>query len=36
MSIYIKVNNTEYHATVNGNRTDRGWGDRDTKPSTSP
>ena len=31
MSIYIKVNNTEYPATVNGNRTDRNWGDRDTK-----
>ena len=31
MSIYIKVNNTEYPATVNGNRTDRSWGDRDTK-----
>ena len=31
MSIYIKVNNTEYPATVNGNRTDHSWGDRDTK-----
>ena len=31
MSIYIKVNNTEYPATVNGNRTDHNWGDRDTK-----
>lgn len=31
MSIYVKVNNTEYPATVNGNRTDRSWGDRDTK-----
>ena len=31
MAIYIKVNNTEYPATVNGNRTDRNWGDRDTK-----
>ena len=31
MSIYIKVNNTEYPATVNGNRTDRSWGDRDVK-----
>lgn len=29
--IYIKVNNKEYPATVNGNRTDRNWGDRDTK-----
>lgn len=31
MSIYIKVNNTEYPATVDGNRTDHNWGDRDTK-----
>lgn len=31
MSTYIKVNNTEYPATVNGNRQDRSWGDRDTK-----
>lgn len=31
MSIYIKVNNTEYPATVDGNRTDRSWGGRDTK-----
>lgn len=31
MSIYIKVNNTEYPATVNGNRIDRNWNDRDTK-----
>ena len=31
MSIYVKVNGTEYPATVNGNRTDRSWGDRDTK-----
>ena len=31
MSIYIKVNNTEYPATVTGDRTDRSWGDRDTK-----
>lgn len=31
MSIYIKVNNTEYPATVNGNRTDRAWDGRDTK-----
>lgn len=31
MAIYIKVNNTEYPATVDGNRTDRSWGDRDTK-----
>ena len=34
MSIYIKVNNTEYPATVNGNRNDRSWGDRDTKTIT--
>lgn len=31
MSIHIKVNNTEYPATVNGNRTDRSWDGRDTK-----
>ena len=31
MSIYIKVNNTEYLAAVNGNRTDRNWDNRDTK-----
>lgn len=31
MSIYIKVNNTEYPAAVNGNRTDRNWDNRDTK-----
>lgn len=31
MSIYVKVNNTEYPATVNGNRTDRSWDGRDTK-----
>lgn len=31
MSIYVKVNNTEYPATVNGNRTDRNWNGRDTK-----
>lgn len=31
MATYIKVNNTEYPATVDGNRTDRSWGDRDTK-----
>ena len=31
MSIYIKVNNTEYPAAVNGNRTDRAWNGRDTK-----
>ena len=31
MSIYIKVNNTEYPATVKGERTDRNWDNRDTK-----
>ena len=31
MSIYIKVNNTEYPATVNGERTDQSWDNRDTK-----
>ena len=31
MSIYIKVNNTEYPATVKGERTDRSWDNRDTK-----
>ena len=31
MSIYIKVNNTEYPATVNGDYADRNWGDRGTK-----
>lgn len=31
MSIYIKVNNTEYPATVNGNLVDRNWDGRDTK-----
>ena len=34
MSIYIKVNNTEYPATVNGDRADRNWNDRDTKTVT--
>lgn len=32
--IYIKVNNTEYHAEINGNPKDRSWGDRDTKTIT--
>lgn len=32
--IYIKVNNTEYPATVSGNRQDRTWDDRDTKTVT--
>ena len=31
MSIYIKVNNTEYPAMVDGDRADRSWGDRGTK-----
>ena len=31
MSIYIKVNNTEYPATVTGDRADRTWDGRDTK-----
>lgn len=31
MSIYIKVNNTEYPATVNGNLADRNWNGRGTK-----
>nr|DAG45246.1 MAG TPA: hypothetical protein [Caudoviricetes sp.] len=34
MAIYIKVNNTEYPATVNGNPKDRSWGERDTKTIT--
>lgn len=34
MSIYIKVNNTEYPATVNGDRADRTWDGRDTKTVT--
>lgn len=34
MSIYIKVNNTEYPAEINGNPKDRAWGDRDTKTIT--
>lgn len=32
--IYIKVNNTEYPAEINGNPKDRSWGDRDTKTIT--
>lgn len=31
MAIYIKVNNAEYPAAVNGVNNDRSWGDRDTK-----
>lgn len=34
MSIYIKVNNTEYPAAVNGVYNDRTWGGRDTKTIT--
>ena len=34
MSIYIKVNNTEYQATVTGDRADRTWDGRDTKNVT--
>ena len=36
MSIYIKVNNTEYPATVNGVYNDRTWDGRDTKTITRP
>lgn len=34
MSIYIKVNNTEYPAEISGNPKDRSWGERDTKTIT--
>lgn len=34
MAIYIKVNNTEYPAEINGNPKDRTWGERDTKAIT--
>ena len=34
MSIYIKVNNTENPATVNGDRVDHTWDGRDTKTVT--
>ena len=34
MSIYVKVNGTEYPATVDGNLVDRNWGGRDTKTIT--
>lgn len=34
MAIYIKVNNTEYPAEINGNPKDRSWGDRATKTIT--
>ena len=36
MEIYIKVNNTEYPAAVNGVYNDRSWGERDTKTITLP
>lgn len=34
MATYIKVNNTEYLAEINGNPKDRSWGERDTKSIT--
>lgn len=34
MSIYVKVNNTEYPATVSGANNDRNWNGRDTKTIT--
>lgn len=34
MAIYVKVNNTEYPAEINGNPKDRSWGERDTKTVT--
>lgn len=34
MATYIKVNNTEYPAEINGNPKDRAWGERDTKTIT--
>ena len=34
MATYIKVNNTESPAEINGNPKDRAWGDRDTKTIT--
>lgn len=34
MSIYVKVNNTEYPATVDGVNNDRTWNGRDTKTIT--
>ena len=34
MSIYVKVNNTEYLATVDGVNNDRTWNGRDTKTVT--
>ena len=34
MAIYIKLNNTEYPAEINGNPKDRSWGERGTKTIT--
>lgn len=34
MATYIKVNDTEYPAEINGNLKDRSWGERDTKTIT--
>ncbi len=34
MATYIKVNNIEYPAEINGNPKDRSWGERDTKTIT--
>lgn len=34
MATYIKVNNTEYPAEINGNLKDRTWGERATKTIT--
>lgn len=34
MSIYVKINNKEYPAEINGNPKDRSWGERDTKTIT--
>lgn len=34
MATYIKVNDTEYPAEINGNPKDRSWGERDTKTIT--
>lgn len=34
MSIYVKVNNTEYPATVDGVNNDRTWGGRESKAVT--
>lgn len=34
MSIYVKVNNTKYPATITGEHNDRSWNNRDTKTIT--